>query len=421
MATNAVQDRLRTVDPLLLCWTLFAVSCTAIYSVRFVWPWYLAWKFHRPPSKWALDFSNYWVAAKLAFTGNEFVLFNPEVYVGYLRFLFGPETQLLAWSYPPHFLLFIWPLGYLSYPLALTVFMATTFALFAGSVVAFHRVYAPAASLKLTLVALLGYAVITLHATQNGFLTSALALFTLAYMKERPMLAGLALAALTIKPQLGFLFPILALFDRNWALLRWATLFTLALVVLSALLFGISSWRDFFLQIVPHQQFVMTHWKGSFLQMMPTMYGGARVLGKDPQLALWLHLGVAIPALIATVWLFFRLRDPLHRAFVLLTGTMLISPYAFHYDMGALCVTAAVLAQTAQARRIRSASIIIAMVAVFPGVLEYLALSKLPITPLMLALALVALWQIAQQDASGPEPEAITPSSHQTSASRSSP
>jgi hypothetical protein len=404
---NIPRNRPRAKDPLLLLWLLFALGAVAIYVVPILAKLRL---FKSDPSAamWQFDFSNYWQAARLTLDGAQQILFEPTRYLAYLQTEFGQGHQLLAWSYPPHFLLFIWPLGYLSFTAALTTFLLVTFALFAVSIVVFHRKFARGADLKLTFLALIPYALITTYATQNGFFTAAVTLLALTFMNDRPVVAGLALAVLTVKPQLGFLFPLVALLDRNWALLRWATLFTLVLVALSAILFGLTAWRDFFVNIIPNQQAVMATWNGTFLFMMPTTFGSLRVLGIDPSLAFGLHCLVAIAAGVATWWLLRRLRDPLPRAFVLLAGTLLISPYAFNYDMGALCVTAALVAQIPQARHLRTAAIGIALIAVFPGLLAHLALSRLPVTPLLLAAGLAALWHI-ERDGSAHNGPALEP------------
>ena len=349
---------------------------------------------------WHQDFSNYWQAAKLTLLGAQQALFEPAQYLAYLQAEFGQGAQPLAWSYPPHFLLFLWPLGFLSYGVALATFMLLTFALFVTAIVVFHRKFARDANLKVTALALLPYVLITTFATQNGFLTAAVTLLALTYMNDRPVLAGLALAVLTVKPQLGFLFPLVVLLDRNWALLRWASLFTLVLVALSAILFGLTTWHDYFVNIIPNQKVVMDTWIGTFLLIMPTTFGSLRVLGFEPGLALALHCAVATLAAVATWWLLRNVRDPLRRAFVLLAGTLLISPYAFNYDMGALCVTAALVAQTSRAPHLRTAAIGIALIAVFPGLMMHLAVSRLPLTPLLLAAGLVAVWHIERSSVS---------------------
>jgi hypothetical protein len=126
------------------------------------------------------------------------------------------------------------------------------------------------------LLALLGFVLMMLVAAQNGFMTSAALLFGLAWMKRRPALAGLAFACLTVKPQLVFLIPVLLAFDRNWLALLWSAVFTIVLLALSVLLFGLESWGAYLTDTLAFQRSVMTDWYGIFLRMMPTVFGSMR-------------------------------------------------------------------------------------------------------------------------------------------------
>ena len=76
--------------------------------------------------------------------------------------------------------------------------------------------------------------------------------------------------------------------------------------------------------------------------------------------------------------------------------------------MGALCVAAALVAQSAKAPHLRLAIIGVALIAVFPGLLMHLAASRLPLTPLLLAAGLVALWHI-ERDAAASDAQVLVP------------
>src|SRR5688572_9494522 len=109
-----------------------------------------------------------------------------------------------------------------------------------------------------------------IYATPNGFLSAAAILFGLAMMKRRPALAGLAFSLLTIKPQLGFLVPVLLVCERNWRGIGWSALFSALLVALSVACFGIASWQGYLTDSLAYQRHVMVGWEGIFLRMMPT-------------------------------------------------------------------------------------------------------------------------------------------------------
>jgi hypothetical protein len=61
------------------------------------------------------DFANYWIAGKLILGGETADLFGPQPqYFRHLTDAFGRDYPWHNWSYPPHYLLFLWPLGWLA-------------------------------------------------------------------------------------------------------------------------------------------------------------------------------------------------------------------------------------------------------------------------------------------------------------------
>lgn len=291
------------------------------------------------------DFANYWTAGKLVLVGQFEDLFGPHPqYFRHLTDAFGPDYQWHNWSYPPHFLLLIWPLGYVGYELGLAIFILTTLALYLCAVRAFVGDLS-----CLTLIAVGPFIVLNAWTAQNGFLFGALALAALSLRDHRPIAAGIALGFLTIKPQLGVLFPLLLLIERRWLVIASASITTLCLVGLSALIFGGEAWRGYIVEVLPYQSYVMRALEGTFLTMLPSVYGFARLNGVEWSLALTIHMIVAIPSLVVAGYLMWRLRDPMDRSLVVLIATFLITPYALNYDLGFLAAAMAVLA----ARQVR--------------------------------------------------------------------
>jgi hypothetical protein len=337
------------------------------------------------------DFVNYWMGGRMALAGTELDLFTHDVYFARLQELFGVNIEIRSWSYPPHFLLMLWPLGYLDYLPALAVFLALTFALFVVAVWVFRASVAPQSNVALLCCALLGFVLMQLDATQNGFLTAAFLLFGLAWMKERPMLAGLAFACLTIKPQLGFLIPVLLLWDRNWRALLWSAAFSLALIAASIAFFGLDSWSAYLGDTLAYQRSVMSDWYGVFLLMMPTAFGSARALGASPDAAVFVQWPVSIAAAALVAWLLSRERDPLNRTFIVACGTFLITPYAFNYDMGALSAIAAMVASSPRFAAHRAAATVLAGIGALAAIVTNLGRAGLPVAPLVLLTGLVML------------------------------
>jgi len=349
------------------------------------------------------DFANYWLAGRLVLSGEHLDLFDHSIYFPHLQALFGSNYQIRSWSYPPHFLLFVWPLGLVDYKVGFVAFMTSTFLLFVFAAAAFRREYAQTSDLRILLLAVISYVLMMFVAAQNGFLTAALLLLGLAFMRARPVLAGIAFGCLTIKPQLGLLIPVLLAFDRNWRTAAWSVLVGVLLVALSAALFGVASWSAYLTDTLAYQRSVMTDWYGIFLRMMPTMFGSMRTLGFSPAIAAQAQLPVTIVGLAAVLWLLYRERDGLRRAFAITCGTFLVTPYAFNYDMGALCVCAALLAgrahepESGALRRLP-----IALVAVIPAAVMNLGRAGVPITPLILAVGLLALAVAARRVSARP-------------------
>jgi len=387
-----------------LLWTLFALCSLLIYL-----PALIMWLRIRVAtgSGWLFadrDFINYWVGAQLARAGDLPTLFSYEAYYGHLQSLFGQGYPIHSWSYPPHYLFFIWPLSFLSFETALVAFETVTFALFVWSARRFQLRFSPELSPAWMAIAVFGFTLMMLATTQNGFLTAAAALLALSCMRERPLLAGLAIACLTIKPQTGLLLPVLLAMDRNWRAIGWSALFTVVLIGASAAVFGVGAWRDYFTDIVPYQQRVMFEWNGSFLLLMPNVFGSMRALKFLPEFALQVQTLVSAAVLVWCIVMWRRLTDPLDRAGVLLIGTFLGSPYSFAYDMGAMCVAAALLALRRARAGDTARALALGTAAIVPGVMLELGKSGLPVTPLVLLGALYALSTLPRA--------ALTPGEH---------
>lgn len=63
---------------------------------------------------------------------------------------------------------------------------------------------------------------------------------------KRPLLCGLLLALLTVKPQYGLMAPVFLAAIGAWRAFGAAAAFTILLALVSTLLFGVEAWRQFF-------------------------------------------------------------------------------------------------------------------------------------------------------------------------------
>lgn len=364
--------RPRACDPLLLV----AGAATLVALVYIV----LVCIEASPPSlSWTdKDFANYWAASRLALEGRGLEAFGPQdTYLAYLRTIYGPDYPWRAWSYPPHYLLLMLPLGLISYKSALILFLLATFLFLCAAIrVTSRQVTGRQLLLLLPAVATNGFCV------QNGFLISALLLAGLALRDKKPILAGICFGLLTVKPQLGILLPFLFLWERQWQTIASACVTTLALVAISSLAFGNDAWSGYFRDVVPHQTHVMKELEGLFPHMMPTVFGSVRSLGFDSGAAFTAHVPFALVILALYFVSLYRLDTTEARAASTLFATTLAMPYLVNYDLTALVAGAALLNGARNTSALwRSTTIALASV---PVLTPLLSLYGWPIAPIVI-------------------------------------
>ncbi|MBX3572224.1 MAG: DUF2029 domain-containing protein [Mesorhizobium sp.] len=330
------------------------------------------------------DFANYWTAGKLILAGRAADLFGPHAtYFAHLTKAFGPDFPWHNWSYPPHYLLFLWPLGLFGYKTAMMLFLGVTGAFFIWAARAFGG-----RDNSLVWVAIIPFVAHNLWVAQNGFLFAGCALAALAFRDSRPLLAGVFLGLLTIKPQLGVFFPFLLLAERRWLVIASAAATTFVLVGLSAVVFGVDAWRGYFAEVIPYQTLVMRELQGTFLAMLTSIYGMLRNWGFSADTALALHVVIAIPAAVITIAAFFLGRSDRDRSVLLLVATFVVTPYALTYDLGLLTGALALLANSRFGQSNRT-GLLIALAMLLPVIMMPLGEAHVTIAPLLIMIMFV--------------------------------
>lgn len=209
-------------------------------------------------------------------------------------------------TYPPHALLLFMPFSFLpAVPafIAWNLFSAAMFYQAARSLM--PKGFPPILALLVPPV------FINANFGQTGLITAALFLFAFRG-------GGLAAAALTFKPHMGFLVLPAMLRDRR--ALAVAVGATLALTLISALLFG--GWDDFFRHARDYQaRTLFNHTQDVWVLQATTPMIGYGVWG-------WLLYAVGAIYLLSRNF----------NVFTAATATFLISPYGLHYDMAAVCL-----------------------------------------------------------------------------------
>ena len=177
---------------------------------------------------------------------------------------------------------------------------------------------------------------------QNGFLTAALIGGTLYLIPVRPVLAGICLGLLSYKPQYGLLFPLVLIATSHWRVFFSAGATTASMAVVSWLAFGTESWQAFFHWMPVFSQAFLTEGKATWWKLQ-SLFSLVRFLGGSEQLA-WIFqwaLSAAVATVLVVMWRS-RISYSL-KAAALATGTLLITPYLFMYDLMVLAIAAGFL------------------------------------------------------------------------------
>ena len=232
------------------------------------------------------------------------------------------------WSYPPHVLLFIWPLGLMPYLPAYIAWCVIGIALYllaCSSAIPRERL--------LFLAVAPGVAVCVFFG-QNGFYTAALLIGGLLCLDRRPVLAGVLFGILTVKPQLGLLLPVIlllgaALGDDRVGRWRRRPCWLRRPRCCSA---G-TIWIEFWQKVVPQQQWLTAHGGGLLFAMVSSVFYGGRLMHLPLAVDWALQDIVAALAFAAVVWTYWKRRDPALSLALFVTATFLVTPYILNYDM----------------------------------------------------------------------------------------
>ncbi len=372
----------------------FGVLAVLVVGLYFASAQYLP--LGRPPidfSGFALgrDFFNNWMGGRSAFIGGPAPWFDFAPYNAALKEIAGrADLPPYHWSYPPHLILFIWPLGLLPYVPAYIVWCAVGLALYLWAV----RAGGIERKEDWAFVALAPAVAVNIVCGQNGFLTAALLIGGLANLDRRPILAGVLVGILTIKPQFGLLLPVLFLVTCRWRVIASAGVTTLALAAAAALWFGTDVWLDFFHKVMPQQQqFILDAGRFGWAAVS-SVFVDARRIGLPVDAAWAVQAAASLAALAAVVWTFWRRRDPQLSLALFLTAAFLVTPYMLNYDMVVLAYAAALL-RLQPGNRLADHVLIVA-IWILPLLMLPLGLAGMPVASIVLAaFAGRLVWRLA--------------------------
>lgn len=274
-----------------------------------------------------VDFLSFFAAGRMALSGPASLVYDIAAHRA-VEFTISPIRGMLPFPYPPPFLFFVTPFALPPFWAGFTLWLLATGALYVYGSTRFMQWPYALANPPLLLNSMIG---------QTGFLMSGIFMVGLSLIARRPVLAGMVLGLLVVKPQLALLLPFATVAGRKWLVIAGAAVSSSLLLLAGLAVFGASAYEGF-LNILPRYTASMEASRWPWNELV-SPFALARFWGTPQSLALAIHAIVAVTAVAITTrawWLDLDEKIP-----VLAAATLLISPYIFTYDALLLIVPAA--------------------------------------------------------------------------------
>lgn len=324
------------------CISIFSLFVFIVYLLLFVFN--LISEAHGTnsiSSPYGVDFGVYYTAGKMVLSGDASQIYSVSTHHVLLESILNRDLPFyLPWLYPPMFLLIIVPFSFLPFPLALSLWLAVTFAF---AFIAVRRLIIRKKELVLLLVGIPGF-MLNLRWGQNAFLSTGLIAFGLYYLESNPVLAGLMFGLLAYKPQMAAFPFLLLLLTKKWRVLKWSAIFGAASVLLSGLLFGFDLWGSFLQSLLSSTTGLMeSNWL-NLATIQPSLYTTLHLLGLSNPVNYGVLAIVGILAVFFARWVWLHTDRIALKASAMILGIFLVNPYFLLYDLMILCIPLVLLA-----------------------------------------------------------------------------
>ncbi|WP_213289397.1 glycosyltransferase family 87 protein [Bradyrhizobium sp. sGM-13] len=301
--------------------TLLAYACTTNWT----------WPFPRDNVTLVLgrDFLNLWMYGHAVLDADPARFYDLVTYNAELAKLLGPGYPGQNWPNPPTALVVMAPFGLLAYFPALIAWFVASFLAF---YLAGRREVADARILVVVLVS--PAALLCVISGQSSLLTTAALLAIFASLDRRPVVAGVLIGLLTVKPQLGVLFPFALIASGRWRVFLWAAMTTIVLFAISVAIGGPESWHDYIAKALPLQREVLSDPAGTAMPFQASIFMNVRgLVGNRAGEAIQFAFALAA---VVTVTIAFRYcggGDARLLQALFLACTVSTSPYLGSYDL----------------------------------------------------------------------------------------
>ena len=311
--------------------TLLAYFCTTSWT----------WPFPRDKATLVVgrDFLNLWMQGRAVGDADPMRFYDIFTYNDELAKMLGAGYPGQNWPNPPTALVVMAPFGLFAYFPALFLWCAVSALAF---YLAGRREVADWRTLVVVLIS--PAALLCVLSGQSSFLTLAALLAIFAWLDKRPVLAGILIGLLTVKPQLGILFPFALAASGRWRVFAWAAITSIVLFALSLGVGGVEGWQVYITKAMPLQREILSDTAGTAVPFQPTIFMNVRALvgNRIGEMIQLVFAGSAILAVTAA----FRYRshgDPRLLQALFFACTASASPYMGAYDLLPLTFAAVAL------------------------------------------------------------------------------
>lgn len=282
----------------------------------------------------ATDFGAFYIVAQRVWRGDVDLTYHFASFIRMQTEASQDVVGFMPWTYPPHFDLVLSPLAFMPGWTAYLLFTSITLAAYLVTLRAIA-----ANHFALVLIIMFPAIVTTIGSGQNGFLTGTLMGLACIHAERRQAIAGFALGAMVIKPHLAVAAWVYMLLAQRWTAIAVAATMIVATSLICTVAFGPHIWWAW-LEAVRESAAYLEQGRYPLFRMV-SAYATLHTIGASSTGAFWGQVAVACLALGT---LTFRAgRAPTSRStlgVVALTSVM-ISPYAYDYDLPILGIALA--------------------------------------------------------------------------------
>jgi hypothetical protein len=289
----------------------------------------------------ATDFLSFWTAGRFVWHGHAADAFDlTALRLAEDRTAVMQPNAVLAFFYPPPFLLLCLPFALLPYLAGFAAFVGAQTA----TLVLLLRRILPQSWGYLPVLAFPGL-LLNAATGQNGFVSASCFAGALLLLERWPATAGAVLGLLVIKPHLALAVPIALLCARRWTALFSCAASAAAFVALSWLVLGTAAWVGF-LHAAPDIRAALELHEEDWAKLQ-SAFTTARLLGAPLAAAYAVQAVLALGVLGALAMACARRPGAGPETALLATAALLCTPHVLDYDLAVAGVPLAWLARDA--------------------------------------------------------------------------